>query len=32
MLQVSDKAREELISFFKGKDMTPVRVYLAPGG
>jgi hypothetical protein len=32
MLELSDKARQELISYFSDKEITPVRVYLAPGG
>lgn len=32
MLEVTDKAREELMSYFKDKEFSPIRVYLAPGG
>lgn len=32
MFELTDTAREELDAYFEGKDKTPIRVYLAPGG
>ncbi len=32
MFELTDKAREELLSYFKDKEISPIRVYLAPGG
>ena len=32
MFALSDSARTELDAFFDGKDKSPIRVYLAPGG
>lgn len=32
MFTVSDAARAELDAFFNGKDKSPIRIYLAPGG
>lgn len=32
MFELSDTARKELDAFFDGKDKSPIRVYLAPGG
>lgn len=32
MFQVSDDAIRELDAYFDGKDKSPIRVYLAPGG
>lgn len=32
MITLSDKARAELDAYFDGKDKTPIRIYLAPGG
>jgi len=32
MLELTETARKELESYFKDKDMSPIRVYLAPGG
>ena len=32
MITVSDEARKELEADFDGKEKTPIRVYLAPGG
>lgn len=32
MFDISDPAVEELDAFFEGKDKSPIRVYLAPGG
>lgn len=32
MFELSDSARVELDAFFDGKDKSPIRVYLAPGG
>ena len=32
MFELTDTAREELDAYFEGKDKSPIRVYLAPGG
>ena len=32
MLELTASARQELDNYFKDKDKTPIRVYLAPGG
>ena len=32
MISISEDARKEIESYFEGKEKTPVRVYLAPGG
>ena len=32
MFALTDMARDELDAFFEGKDKSPIRVYLAPGG
>lgn len=32
MFELTDSARKELDVFFDGKDKSPIRVYLAPGG
>ena len=32
MISVTEDARKELEAYFAGKEKTPVRVYLAPGG
>lgn len=32
MIHLSDAAKKELDAFFEGKETSPVRVYLAPGG
>jgi hypothetical protein len=32
MLELTDKARQELLSYFSDKTVSPIRVYLAPGG
>lgn len=32
MFELTDSACKELDAFFDGKDKTPIRVYLAPGG
>jgi len=32
MLEVTEQARQELLSYFKDKELSPIRVYLAPGG
>jgi Fe-S cluster assembly iron-binding protein IscA len=32
MLAVSESAVQELDEFFKDKDTSPIRIYLAPGG
>lgn len=32
MIEISDKAKNELVKFFEDKEKSPVRVYLAPGG
>lgn len=32
MFTVSDAASKELDAYFDGKDKSPIRVYLAPGG
>lgn len=32
MITVSDKALAELEAYFTGKDKTPIRIHLAPGG
>ena len=32
MFDLSDNARKELDAYFAGKEKTPIRVYLAPGG
>lgn len=32
MFELTDNARKELDAFFDGKEKTPIRVYLAPGG
>lgn len=32
MLELSESAKKELDAYFEGKDKTPIRIYLAPGG
>jgi hypothetical protein len=32
MFNVTDKAREELLAYFQDKSISPIRVFLAPGG
>ncbi len=32
MFELTDPARTELDAFFDGKEKSPIRVYLAPGG
>lgn len=32
MFEITDPAAEELNAFFEGKEKSPIRVYLAPGG
>jgi Fe-S cluster assembly iron-binding protein IscA len=32
MFELTDSARKELDAFFEGKEKTPIRIYLAPGG
>lgn len=32
MFNVTDKAREELAAYFQDKAVSPIRVFLAPGG
>lgn len=32
MLELTDSARQELVTYFSDKDKTPIRVYLSPGG
>lgn len=32
MFELTDSAREELDAFFEGKEKSPIRIYLAPGG
>lgn len=32
MLELTKNARKELDAYFSGKDKTPIRVYLSPGG
>lgn len=32
MIEVTEAARTELATYFKDKDIAPVRVFLAPGG
>jgi hypothetical protein len=32
MFELTDKALAELLSYFKDKSVSPIRVYLAPGG
>lgn len=32
MFELTDSARKELDAYFDGKDKSPIRVYLAPGG
>ena len=32
MISLTEEARKELEAYFEGKEKTPIRVYLAPGG
>lgn len=32
MLELTDKARTELVEYFKDKEKPPIRVFLTPGG
>lgn len=32
MITVTDSAKQELTSFFEGKDIQPIRIHLADGG
>lgn len=32
MIPLTEEARKELEAYFEGKEKTPIRVYLAPGG
>ncbi|SKA68365.1 IscA/HesB family protein [Desulfobaculum bizertense] len=32
MVSITQAAREELVKFFEDKDVSPIRIYLAPGG
>ncbi len=32
MITVTEEARKELEAYFEGKEKSPIRVYLAPGG
>lgn len=32
MIHVTDNATKELRAYFAGKEVTPIRVFLAPGG
>ena len=32
MVDISDDAKKELNAYFEGKDKSPIRIYMAPGG
>jgi hypothetical protein len=32
MLEVTPAAKEQLVEYFKGKEITPIRVFLNSGG
>ncbi len=32
MLEVTDAATEQITEYFKGKDVTPIRIFLNEGG
>lgn len=32
MIELTDNALKELEAYFKDKDRSPIRIYLAPGG
>ena len=32
IISITEEARKELEAYFEGKEKTPIRVYLAPGG
>jgi len=32
MITITEKAQEELNAYFKDKDKSPIRIYLAAGG
>ncbi len=32
MIELTDTARKELESYFADKELSPIRIYLAPGG
>lgn len=32
MLELTESAKKELTAFFDGKEKSPIRIYLAPGG
>ncbi|WP_462326734.1 IscA/HesB family protein [Desulfobaculum sp.] len=32
MIEITEAARKELVAFFSDKEVSPIRVYLAPGG
>lgn len=32
MVDITDDAKKELNAYFEGKDKSPIRIYMAPGG
>lgn len=32
MVEISPEAKKELDAYFEGKEVSPIRIYLAPGG